>query len=131
MVSQSVTIAQSSSTSLSRNRCSSAVSAGTGVSSNRCQSGRPEKRSPSHQTVPASIASRSVCDIGGITLRNAASTASLMSLRRSGGMLSGIASSTNASVRTSASQPGIVCAPQATTSATAIATVKTRPEALT
>ena len=57
------------STSSSRKRCSSAVSAGAGIASSFCQSGRPEKSSPSHHTVPASIASRSVCDIGGITLR--------------------------------------------------------------
>ena len=62
---------QSSSVSLSRNACSSADSVGFGNASSFDQSGLPEKRSPSHHTVPALIASASVSDIGGITLRNA------------------------------------------------------------
>ena len=54
------------------------------------QSGRPEKSSPSHPTVPASIASRSVCDIGGITLRKIRSSAPTRSAcARSGAMAIG------------------------------------------
>ena len=103
VVSHSVVIRHSSSASLSRKLCSSAVSVGRGTSSSLRQSGLPENSSPSHQTVPASMASRSVCDIGGSTLRNAESTPSLISLRRSVGTLSAIASRTNTSVSTSVS----------------------------
>ncbi len=65
------------------------------MSSSRRQFGRPEKSSPSHHTVPASSASRSVGDIGGINFRNAASTPSLISLRRSRGTASASANATN------------------------------------
>ena len=84
-MSQSGAIRQSSSVSPSRNACSSAESAGFGYASSFDQSGRPEKRSPSHHTVPALIASASVSDIGGITFRNAARARLLTTARRSGG----------------------------------------------
>ena len=42
----------------------------------RAKSGRPEKNSPSSQTVPASRASRSVADICGTRLRAFAAAAS-------------------------------------------------------
>ena len=84
-VSQSGAIRHSSSASPSRNACSSADSAGFGNASSFDQSGLPEKRSPSHHTVPALIAVASVSDIGGITLRKTARTRLLTSARRSGG----------------------------------------------
>ena len=56
------------------NACSSAVSCGAFADSSFGQSGLPVKSSPSHQTVPASSASRSVSDIVGsmrrYTIRN-------------------------------------------------------------
>ena len=131
VVAQSLTIAQSCSVSLSRKRCSSAVSAGCGAASSFCQSGLPEKSSPSHQTVPASIASRSVCDMGGSTFRNAARMASLIRARRSAGILSGMASSTKAAANASVSHGGSTCATQATASADAIAMLHTIPPTLT
>jgi hypothetical protein len=130
VVSQSVTIAHSSSVSWSRKCCSSGRSIGAGASSNVRHSGRPEKSSPSHQTVPASIASRSVCDIGGNTLRNAESTASLISLRRRIGTLSGMASSTNRTPSASASQPGRRFAHHATAIAAASVALQITPAAL-
>ncbi len=130
VVSQSVTMLHRVSTSLSRKLRSSAVSAGRGAARSLRQSGLPENSSPSHQTVPASIASRSVCDIGGRTLANAEKMPSVMSLRRSAGMLSGIASSTNAAVASSVSHGGKSCPPHAAPSATASAAVQTRPDTL-
>ena len=131
VVAQSLTIAQSSCVSWSRKRCSSGVSAGCGTSRSFRQFGLPEKSSPSHQTVPASIASRSVCDIGGSTLRNAARMASLMRARRSAGMLSGMASSTKIAANARVSHGGSACATHATASAAAIATLQTSPPTLT
>ncbi|MNP38937.1 hypothetical protein D3C76_1324870 [compost metagenome] len=49
------------------------------------QSGRPLNSSPSHHTVPASMASRSVSDIGGRVLRNQANSGALNSVRRRSG----------------------------------------------
>ncbi len=66
---QASDIWQSSSTGPSKNACSSAVSVGTGADSNLLQFGFPLKISPSHQTVPASIATCSVSEIGGRILR--------------------------------------------------------------
>src|SRR6266550_3478261 len=106
VVSQSVTIAHNASTSWSRKCCSSGVSEGGGTARSLAQFGRPEKSSASHQTVPASMASRSVCDIGGITLRNTARTRSLTSERRSRVRLSTTATSTNAAERTPLIQTG-------------------------
>src|SRR4029078_6705861 len=59
---QSLTIRHSSSTGPSRKAFSSADSVGFGYASSFFQSGLPLKSSASHHTVPASIASRSVCD---------------------------------------------------------------------
>ena len=131
VVSQSVMSSHSSSVSTSRKRCSSGDSVGGCTARSLFQSGLPEKRSPSHQTVPASIASFSVCDIGGRILRNAERTPSLISLRRSAVTLSGIASSTNATASASVSHAGRRCATQATPRATASATVQAMPAALT
>ena len=47
------------------NACSSAVSLGACADRSLFQSGRPVNSSPSHHTVPASSASRSVSDIVG------------------------------------------------------------------
>ena len=81
---QSSSIRQSSSTGPSRNACSSSVSAGAGSARSFCQFGRPLKSSPSHHTVPASSASRSVWDMGGSNFRNRPSSGLLRSIRRSG-----------------------------------------------
>jgi hypothetical protein len=56
---------QSSSHGPSMNACSSAVSLGACADRSLFQSGRPVNSSPSHHTVPASSASRSVSDIDG------------------------------------------------------------------
>src|SRR6266571_500527 len=77
-------MAQSCSVSLSRNESSSALSFGEGKARNLRQSGLPENSSPSHHTVPASIASRSVCDIGGRMARYHASSGLATSARRKG-----------------------------------------------
>ena len=63
------------------------------------QLGLPLKSSPSHQTVPASSASFSVCDIGGSDLRSSGRMRSVINERRSDSTLSG---TTTASV---SSQP--------------------------
>ena len=65
----SSSIAQSSSTGPSRKACSSAVNLAGAILSSFDQSGLPVKRSASHQTSPASNASRSVSDIAGSTPR--------------------------------------------------------------
>src|ERR1700746_2908070 len=65
----SSSMAQSSSTGPLRKAFSSSVSVAGGFASTFDQSGLPVKRSASHQTSPASSASRSVSDIGGSTLR--------------------------------------------------------------
>ena len=129
--SQSFAIAQSFSVSSSRKRCSSAVSVGCGVARSLDQSGRPEKRSPSHHTVPASSASRSVCDIGGISLRNAASTPSLTSLRRSVGRASGSASTMNATVSSRLSASGSAESAHDAASAATMPAPHAFPEAFT
>src|SRR5436190_22353252 len=66
LIFQSSSIAQSSSTGPFRNASSSAVSVAGLVASSFDQSGFPVNRSASHQTSPASSASRSVSDIAGI-----------------------------------------------------------------
>src|SRR5690606_10854320 len=63
---QSSTMPQSSRTGPSIKACSSSESLAGGISSSLFQSGSPEKSSPSHHTVPAAIASRSVSEIGGM-----------------------------------------------------------------
>jgi hypothetical protein len=67
VVSHSSSIPQSSSTGPSTNACSSALSLAWGYASSLSQSGRPLKRSASHQMLPASRASCSVCEICGST----------------------------------------------------------------
>src|SRR4051812_16978168 len=69
LIFQSSSIAHSSLTGPWRNASSSAVRVAGAVASNFAQSGLPVNRSASHQTSPASSASRSVSDIGGSTPR--------------------------------------------------------------
>src|SRR6201987_6556536 len=69
LIFQSSSMAQSSSTGPLRNAFSSAVSVAGALASSFDQSGSPVKRSASHQTSPASSASRSVSDIDGKTPR--------------------------------------------------------------
>src|SRR5713101_2657033 len=64
---QSSSMRQSSSTGPSRNACSSADNVAGGNARSFVQSGLPLNRSASHQTSPASIASRSVSDRLGST----------------------------------------------------------------
>src|ERR1700746_1138956 len=66
---QSSSMPPSSSTGPSRKACPSPESLAGGVASSFDQSGLPENRSASHQTPPASIASRSVAESAGSTLR--------------------------------------------------------------
>src|SRR5438477_3672220 len=82
LIFQSSSIAQSSSTGPSRKVFSSAVSTACGYASNFDQSGLPVKRSASHQTSPASSASRSVSDIGGNTPRDKEKIGLVMISRR-------------------------------------------------
>ncbi|MGY4485900.1 hypothetical protein ACVWWR_005091 [Bradyrhizobium sp. LM3.2] len=65
----SSSMAQSSSTGPLRKARSCSVSVACGTFSSFDQSGLPVKRSASHQTSPASSASRSVSDIAGSTPR--------------------------------------------------------------
>src|SRR5450830_2185765 len=81
-VSQSLTMAHNCVTSLSRKDCSSAVNVGGGNCISRFQSGLPENRSASHQTVPASMASRSVADMAGKILRKISSAGRVISVCR-------------------------------------------------
>src|ERR1700726_2651192 len=69
LIFQSSSMAQSSSTGPLRNASSSAVSVAGALASNFDQSGLPVNRSASHQTSPASSASRSVSDMVGNTPR--------------------------------------------------------------
>src|SRR3954471_18074795 len=69
LIFQSSSMAQSSSTGPLRNACSSGVSVAGAMASSLDQSGLPVNRSASHQTSPASSASRSVSDIAGSTPR--------------------------------------------------------------
>ena len=64
---QSSTIAQSSRVGPSRNAFSSAERLAGFIANRPFQSGFPENISPSNQTEPASIAERSVSEMGGIT----------------------------------------------------------------
>ena len=89
VTSQSSSILQTSSHGPSKNSCSSAVSSAFGTSSNFFQSGSPLNKSPSHQTVPASNASRSVSDISGMTLRYALRIGLVSKFRRTGAKLIG------------------------------------------
>ena len=67
LIFQSSSIAQSWSTGPLRNAFSASVRVAGAVASSFDQSGLPVKRSASHQTSPASSASRSVSDIVGST----------------------------------------------------------------
>src|SRR5882757_4234038 len=69
LICQSSSILHSSSTGPLRNASSSAVRVAGALASSFDQSGLPVNRSASHQTSPASSASRSVSDIGGSTVR--------------------------------------------------------------
>ena len=69
VISQSSSIAHSVSQGPSRNACSALVSTGGFADMSFCQFGPPVNNSPSHQTVPASSASRSVEDMAGSSLR--------------------------------------------------------------
>src|ERR1700732_215705 len=69
LIFQSSSMTQSSSTGPLRKACSSGVSVAGALASSFDQSGLPVKRSASHQTSPASSASRSVSDIAGNTPR--------------------------------------------------------------
>src|SRR5258707_11822219 len=82
LIFQSSSIAQSASTGPERNAFSSSVSVAGGCASNFDQSGLPVKRSASHQTSPASSASRSVSDIAGNTPRAQEKIGLLMKSRR-------------------------------------------------
>src|SRR5882757_4220993 len=67
LIFHSSSMAQSSSTGPFRKAFSSSVKVAGATASNFDQSGLPVKRSASHQTSPASSASRSVSDIAGNT----------------------------------------------------------------
>src|SRR5574340_1182676 len=82
VMSQSSSIAHNCSTSLSRKACSAVLSPHLGKASSLFQSGCPLNRSPSHHTVPASIASCSVAEICGRVLRKILRMVPLMMLRR-------------------------------------------------
>src|ERR1700722_1039019 len=82
LIFQSSSIAQSSSTGPLRKAFSSAVSVAGASLSSFDQSGLPVKRSASHQTSPASSASRSVSDIDGNTPRARAKIGLVMKSRR-------------------------------------------------
>src|SRR6185312_10468443 len=82
LIFHSSSMAQSSSTGPLRKACSSAVNVAGAFASNFDQSGLPVKRSASHQTSPASSASRSVSDIAGNTPRAQEKIGLLMKSRR-------------------------------------------------
>jgi len=70
------------------------------------QSGRPLNNSPSHQTVPASMASRSVSDIGGRVFLNQRNNGVVNHLRRASGSSRGRALAISSSQNTASNQPG-------------------------
>src|SRR6185369_9102104 len=82
LIFQSSSMAQSSSTGPLRKAFSSSVSVAGALASSFDQSGLPVKRSASHQTSPASSASRSVSDIAGNTPRAQEKIGLLMKSRR-------------------------------------------------
>src|SRR6267378_7918647 len=82
LILQSSSMPQSSSTGPVRKACSSGVSVAGAVASSFDQSGLPVKRSASHQTSPASSASRSVSDIDGNTPRAQEKIGLVMNSRR-------------------------------------------------
>ncbi len=91
----SSTIPHSSSTGPSRNARSRALRGFRSNSRSFFQSGFPEKSSPSHQTVPASSAIRSVSPMRGSARASARMIVGVISLRRTGGT-----SRTTSTVRT-------------------------------
>src|SRR4051795_12593529 len=82
LIFQSSSMAQSSSTGPLRKAFSSSVSVAGALASSFDQSGLPVKRSASHQTSPASSASRSVSDIGGSAPRAREKIGLVMKSRR-------------------------------------------------
>src|SRR5438477_11611886 len=82
LIFQSSSRAQSSSTGPLRKAFSSSVSVAGAFASSFNQSGLPVKRSASHQTSPASSASRSVSDIGGNAPRDKEKIGLVMISRR-------------------------------------------------
>ena len=82
LIFQSSSMAQSSSTGPLRKACSSGVKVAGAVASSFDQSGLPVNRSASHQTSPASSASRSVSDIAGSTPRAQEKIGLVMKSRR-------------------------------------------------
>jgi hypothetical protein len=88
LTSHSSIIEHNSSTGPSRKACSSAVSFGAAASVSFCQRGAPENSSPSHQTEPASRASRSVDDMEGSMRRYMDSRGRVILDRRNSGTLS-------------------------------------------
>ncbi|MNL44558.1 hypothetical protein D3C87_1671410 [compost metagenome] len=82
VMSHSSSMAHSCATGPSMNACSCGVSVATGTSSSLRQSGLPVNRSASHQESPASMASRSVADMGGKALRAQRYAGSEMRRRR-------------------------------------------------
>src|SRR6266700_371624 len=79
---QSSSMAQSSSTGPLRKAFSTGDSVAGGLTISLDQSGLPVKSSASHQTSPASSASRSVSDIGGNTVRAQEKIGLVMTSRR-------------------------------------------------
>src|SRR4029450_7316040 len=82
LIFHSSSMAQSSSTGPLRKAFSSSVKVAGATASNFDQSGLPVKRSASHQTSPASSASRSVSDMAGNTPRAQEKIGLLMKSRR-------------------------------------------------
>src|SRR6202171_6206092 len=82
LIFQSSSMAQSSSTGPLRKALSSSVRVADAKASSFDQSGLPVKRSASHQTSPASSASRSVSDIAGNTPRAREKIGLVMKSRR-------------------------------------------------
>ena len=83
-ISQSSSIRHNSSTGPLINACSRSLSAGEGCLNRRRQRGFPLNNSASHQTVPASSASRSVEESLGMTFLNRLNNRLLMNRRRRG-----------------------------------------------
>src|SRR6478736_10383633 len=82
LIFQSSSMAQSSSTGPLRKVFSSSVNVAGALARSFAQSGLPVKRSASHQTSPASSASRSVSDIAGSTPRAMEKMGLVMKSRR-------------------------------------------------
>ena len=125
MIRQSSIIAQSVCTGPSRNARSSGASRASGTSWSIFQSGPPRKSSPSHQTVPASIAVRSVSDIGGSTARTYFRSGRLTKRCLRVGTLNSTAATTNSVVSTPPATPPSQPNSDATTSTAPIARVAT------